>query len=91
MFSVKLWFGYIRSRQWRIIFCVAGLIGLAIFGLRLLLFDYQPEIYHFWHQERLSIDREWQTWASRYMPVLHNNVFLPEKAIATITLQDEAG
>ncbi|TNH44870.1 hypothetical protein [Photorhabdus luminescens] len=84
-----LWSGYIRLQQWWIIFGTVGIIWLAAFGLRLYLFGYQLGIYHFWHQERQYIDREWQDWASRYMSVLHNSVFLPEKITAGTIVQEE--
>ncbi|KMW72191.1 hypothetical protein TI10_16705 [Photorhabdus luminescens subsp. luminescens] len=84
-----LWSGYIRLQQWWIIFGAVGLIWLAAFGLRLYLFGYRLEIYHFWHQERQHIDREWQVWASRYMSVLHNSVFFPEKVTAGTIVQEE--
>ncbi|MCW7550570.1 hypothetical protein OO184_22215 [Photorhabdus sp. APURE] len=81
--------GYIRSQQWRIIFGMVGLIWLAAFGLRLNLFGCRLGISRFWRQERQYINEEWQGWANRYMAVLHNDVFLPEKGIATIVMQGE--
>ncbi|AXG44466.1 hypothetical protein GPY51_24125 [Photorhabdus laumondii subsp. laumondii] len=90
MICYVLWSGYIRSQQWRIIFGVVGFIWLAAFGLRLYLFGYRLDIYHFWHQERQYIDKEWQNWASRHMSVLHSSIWLSEKVTATIVMPDKS-
>ncbi|TDB44052.1 hypothetical protein [Photorhabdus khanii] len=85
-----LWSEFLRQQQGWMILGAVGLIWLAAFGLRLSLFGYRLEMYRLWHQENQYIEKEWQSWAGRYMSVLYSSVFLPEKITAETIMQEES-
>ncbi|AKH63910.1 MULTISPECIES: hypothetical protein [Photorhabdus] len=85
-----LWSEFIRQSLWWMIFGVVGLIWLTAFGLRLYLFGYWLEMYRLWHKEGQHVEKEWQSWAGRYMSVLYSCVFLPENITAATIVQEES-
>ncbi|MCC8419728.1 Sec62 family protein translocation protein [Photorhabdus thracensis] len=85
-----LWSEFIRQFLWWMIFGVVGLIWLTAFGLRLYLFGYRLEMYRLWHKEGQHVEKEWQSWAGRYMSVLYSCVFLPENITAATIVQEES-
>ncbi|WP_036774497.1 hypothetical protein [Photorhabdus australis] len=85
-----LWPEFLRQQQGWMLLGAVGLIWLVVFGLRLYFFGYRLEMYRLWNQENQYIEREWQSWAGRYMSVLHSGVFLPEKITAATIMQEES-
>ncbi|WP_434525914.1 hypothetical protein [Photorhabdus asymbiotica] len=83
-----LWSEFFRQPQGWMLLGAVGLIWLVVFGLRMYFFGYRLEMYRLWNQENQYIEREWQSWAGRYMSVLHNGVFLPEKITAATIMQE---
>ena len=65
------------------------LLWVLILSVQVIFYSRAIQDYSIWLENRLSINREWEAWGSRYVSVMNSSLHLPGKVDVLFLSDDE--